>query len=59
KFPAAVEKDATSVKNLRKAIAEASAPLQERAKKSFSVCANTGKRERVAKDTVEVCEKNR
>ncbi|MGE0326909.1 MAG: hypothetical protein AB7K71_15890 [Polyangiaceae bacterium] len=59
KFPAAIEKDTTSVANLRKAIAESSAPLKERAKKSFSVCANTGTRERVAKDAVEVCEKNR
>lgn len=59
KFPAAVEKDATSVKNLKQAIAASSAPLSERAKKSFALCASTGKRERVAKDSVEVCEKAR
>ncbi len=59
KFPAAVEKDTVSVKNLRKAIADSAAPLGQRAQKSFAVCANTGKREHVAMDSVEVCEKAR
>ncbi|MCA9631251.1 MAG: hypothetical protein KC766_26500 [Myxococcales bacterium] len=57
KFPAEVEKDAASVKNLRRAIADSAAPLSERAKKSFAACVGTGRRERVATDTVELCAK--
>ncbi|MBX3183555.1 MAG: hypothetical protein KIT72_05485 [Polyangiaceae bacterium] len=56
KPPASAKLDADSLTSLERAMQASAAPLRDRAKRSFEVCTEYGKRERVAMEAVKRCE---